>query len=275
MHTCARRSECRRHATPLTYTLRMRPRCSLGSLGSRGSLALLTQLACQPSTVGETDGTDSEGAEDSWDAPDCAALELPGPAEDVAATPRADRDAEVLALTLNSFAIAAPQDSYEIIAADLAAIRALDPTLETVHPTCEDANMLEVRFTDELDAYQAIWSGIYESWDCHNEHFGVHTVSRIEGTAFWLMYSGVFGAPIVEFYERLPGFESAEVARCVPGEACGFPCLETASSINIEIFEDNGAGARQYHFTRAEGAGETLTDRAGSRAGARRVNALE
>lgn len=225
------------------------------------SLAVLTLLlACQPSSDGETDGTDSEGAGDDWGAPDCATVELPGPAEDVAATPRADRDAEVLALTVSPYAIAAPQDTYDIIAADLAAIRALDPTLADVHPTCDDATSIEIWIhSDDLELVQAISLMQYKAWDCHNERFGVEQVSRIDGIAFRLSYAGVFGSPLRDLYASLPGLSVAEgvdVSLCDPFVGCQPYCREGASAIVVEKFEENGAGARQYHFTREDDGGD-------------------
>ncbi|MCB9756623.1 MAG: hypothetical protein H6713_42440 [Myxococcales bacterium] len=211
------------------------------------SLLVAALVSCQQSPDGEMA---------LWDAPDCATVDLPGPASDVAATPRSDRDAELLALTVAPDAIAAPQAIYERIAADLAAIRALDPALEDVHPECDDRRALSIWFHASQDVLDAILAGEYHAWDCHNAYFGIDELERIDGVAFSLPFSGVLGDGIKDVYAAIPGLEDVDIFVCDEDPYACPSCPEGSASITVEVFEDDGVGARQYRFVWADGADE-------------------
>jgi len=110
---------------------------------------------------------DSGSLPPDYPAPDCTLYVLPGPYELVAATPRPDHDAEVLALALDPTAVAAAPADYDTITADLGAIRALDPTLADVHVGCVVPSGIAFWFFDDEDVNQAIWADDYQAWDCH------------------------------------------------------------------------------------------------------------
>lgn len=82
-------------------------------------------------------GTETGGDDEAWnEPPSCGELELPGTAAELASTPRADRSAELLALSTDASALVASDEAYSLIAADIEAIVVLDPGLADVTPEC-------------------------------------------------------------------------------------------------------------------------------------------
>lgn len=205
----------------------------------------------------ETDGETTDSEDLYLMPPDCDSLDLPGIPEDLSATPRPDRDAEILALRITPDAIVASQPLYTIIAGDLEAIRALDPTLDEVHAECDDPVALDF-YDFSVEVVHLVWSKAYQAWDCHNEHYGADDIWRTDGYAFRVTFDGVVGESIVAPYASLPGFEEIEIFRaCRAGSPCGENCREDASAIDLEVFEDGGSGPRQYRWVHADGGGES------------------
>lgn len=193
-------------------------------------------------------------------APDCADLVLPGADEDVAATPRADRDAETLALRLDPSRFVAAQADYVVIAEDLVAIRALDPIVGDVHIECEIPLGYDFWFS-RSEIVDAVWLGNYHAWDCHNLRYGIEHrpvgegghVWRTDGLAFAMQVDGVYApAAFIELYASIPGLDDAGITpkwRLVsydPNE-----CVPMSGSIALDA--DSPAaladGARTYAFT--------------------------
>lgn len=100
----------------------------------------------------------------------------------MASTPRADADAEIVA-TLAAGTLTAPDALYARVVDDLGAIRAHDPSLETVHARWPFGTGIYVSFDEAGTAeYQA---GTYDDWDCVNaRHEGVPRESGLEDTAY-------------------------------------------------------------------------------------------
>ena len=203
---------------------------------------------------------DVGGAWPNLPAPDCAALTLPGADEDVAATPRPDRDAETLALRLDPSRFVAAQADYVVIADDLAAIRALDPIVGEVHVECEVPLGYDFWF-DRFEVVDAVWVGTYHAWDCHNMRYGIEHrpagegghVWRTDGLAFAMQVDGVYApAAFTELYASIPGLDDAGITpkwRLVsydPNE-----CMPMSGSMTLDA-DSPGAlaeGARTYFFT--------------------------
>ena len=200
----------------------------------------------------ETPTTASTGA--AWEeAPDCEGLQLAGDPADLAATPRPDRYAEVLALSVEpSFAVA-PQAHYEIVRADLAAIRAIDPPLADVHvaPMHFDGLALWL-LNGSQAALESIWGDRYRAWDCLNAHYGGSYPRPIDGFGFLLLFDGVYGEAVRDAYAALPGLEEAGVSR---SSVCIVSTCEFAGSIELTptVDAEGDLVAREYRFESKDG----------------------
>jgi hypothetical protein len=196
-----------------------------------------------------------------YPAPDCATLLLPGPPSDVAATPRPDHDAEVLALSLDPTRVAAPQARYDVVTADLAAIRALDPTLADVHVGCVVPNGIVFWLFDDLDVNDALFAGTYHAWDCHDDYFHRRQELRVDDVAVAIELDGVFGEAMNEAYASLPGLDDQGAwwfpRDDWPGpEGYGPDCEAAAGAITLTatLLPDGALDQRDYLFERTDGS---------------------
>jgi len=214
----------------------------------RHLLAVALLAACGPGTAG--DG--ATGA--AWEeAPDCEGLQLAGDPADLAATPRPDRDAEVLALSVAPAVAVAPQAHYEIVRADLAAIRAIDPPLADVHVAPMYFDALELWFPGgSRGALWSIWGGSYHAWDCLNEYYGGSYPQPIDGVGFLLRFDGVYGEAVRDAYAALPGLEEADVGR---SSVCIVSGCEFAGLIELTptVDAEGDLVTREYRFESKDG----------------------
>ena len=219
------------------------PADATGSVGTTGSSGT-------SGTTGSTGDAPTTGAPDYYESPDCMTLELPGDPVDLASTPRSDRDAEVLALAIDPSRAVASQAHYEVVADDLAAIRALAPELAEIHNDCAYPDGLQMWFHGENQALMlAGLRGEYRGWDCHRAAYGTVGPYLIDGIAVKLKLDGVFSDVVRDAYAALPGFEEVEVTRCRFAECPKRQC-EPSGSISLAVTLD-GEGAldsREYRF---------------------------
>lgn len=208
-------------------------------------------------TTGDTmtDGTPTTGSTDApWEqAPDCQGLRLPGDPADLAATPRPDRDAEVLALSAAPSLAVARQIHYELVRADLTAIRAIDPPLADVHVALTHFDALELWFLDgSRRALDSIWAGEYRAWDCLNQHYGGSDPWPIDGSGFLLRFDGRYGEAVRDVYAALPGLEEADISR---SSVCIISDCEFAGTIELTPTVDPGGDlvTREYRFESKDG----------------------
>lgn len=224
-----------------------------GSSGVTGS-GSGAESAGQAESESESGTTGSIGNE----APDCSTVVALGDPADVAATPRADRDAELLALALVPDAVAAPQVLYDVIADDLAQIRAVAPELDALHVQCQIPAGYTFWF-DDAATVELVWWGDFHGWDCLNATYGVQyeafgdggDVWRIDGLGFAVGFSGVFGEAVVEQYRALPGLADAsvgplwEVGDWFQDECEALPDLLTLDATTEAVAEH---GLRRYDW---------------------------
>lgn len=197
---------------------------------------------------------------DEYPAPDCATLLLPGPYTDVAATPRPDHDAEVLALSVDPSRAAAPQARYEVVTADLAAIRALDPSLADVHVGCVAPNGIAFWFFDDEAVNDALFADDYHAWECHNEYFHVRRAERIDALAVAIELDGVFGEMVGQAYAGLPGLGD-QAAHWFQRDDWPVPthsgpdCTATTGAITLTttLLPTGALDQRDYRFERTDG----------------------
>ncbi len=141
----------------------------------------------------------------------------PGPlgnTEDLAATPRADGNLELLALVLEPDAVVASEATYQRVVADVAAIRALVPDLAPIaYRPPHDGNTVRIHLEDSgVDAWAM---GAFGGWDCLNEALGATVTGIMDNFDFHsplLVLRGIHGmARVQQLYEQLPGVSGTEL----------------------------------------------------------------
>jgi hypothetical protein len=184
-----------------------------------------------PSPAPETE-PNPEPAETPLPDPGCEpppALQ-PGTAQ----TPRADAEAEQLALEATG-AIVAPQQVYDRIICELARIRQAYPEVAQLvaRPSWISENVL-IGF-DEQGAAE-VRRGTYHAWDVLNERFGL-AETELSGDLAALTFEGRFYSPLVaEAYATLPHVRYAEPNFTVgDGDDA---CLEIAGDTHFFVFVD-------------------------------------
>jgi hypothetical protein len=199
------------------------------------------------------------GGSDSPDlpAPPCDEVELLGEPADVALTPRADRDAESLALRVSAGAFVARQDHYEVIVADLAAIREIEPELAAVRIECEVPVGYDFWFNGP-EVVEAVWRGTYRAWDCHNAFYGIEhrpageggDVWRIDGIAFAMQVDGLYSQQFVEVYRSIPGMEEAGISpKWTVDSYSPEECEASSGSIDLQVTDPTGGGLGERTYT--------------------------
>lgn len=213
-----------------------------------------------PSTTSETDDSSTTSGDggttgDPYGPPDCAALVLPGDPADVAATPRVDRDAEVLALALDPSKAVAPQQHYDVVATDLAAIRALDPTLADVHTGCVFPNAIEFWFFVDAEPSFALFKGEFHVWDCHNAFYDPYGWYPIDGVGWVLELDGVFSDVVRQSYDDLPYLEDSSATWVTDHQLSSGRCTppENGLTLAATFTPDETLDQRDYRFELATG----------------------
>ena len=131
---------------------------------------------------------------------------------EIALTPRADENLELLALSLEPDALTASQANYERIVADMRSIRALQPAIASIGFFApNDGKTLSVGFTDI--ALESVRAGDYSAWDCLNDFYELESQSivGIFNPSVRLKLAGIYNLGVLaELYRQLPGVEYAD-----------------------------------------------------------------
>lgn len=137
-----------------------------------------------------------------------------GSAEEIAATPRDDANLELLALALDTAEIVATQETYDRVIADVAAIRALEPSIADVgYLGSNDGKQLLLSPDDKT--MQSIAAGEYSAWDCLNDFYQLDPTKPMPiqvGSSFVVItLKGQYHlGQLSDLYAKLPGIESVE-----------------------------------------------------------------
>jgi hypothetical protein len=175
-------------------------------------LSAIPLMACNGTSVIGGGDTESSGAAGGGDAPYCPATSPLATPEELATTPRADAEAEVLAFQAAG-TLVAPDDVYDRVLQDLGRIRADHPEVTgiTGHATFTPDQML-VGFDDA--GHAALEAHTYTDWDCLNVLYGGMLTD-----VFWLIpaaalhFNGRFNSPLlIKEYEKVPHVKSAEAS---------------------------------------------------------------
>lgn len=218
------------------------------------------------SSTSSSSATSAESSTTIADTPECDALMLPGDPDDIAATPRPDRDAEILALELAPERFVARTVDYDVVASDLAAIRTLAPEISDVHAECRVPDGYDFWLFMDYEIVDAVFNFMYHAWDCHNLYYGIDyrpfgeggDVQRFDGVAFRMIVRGVYSPAFPMLYAQLPGFETASIEPYSDptfGDACDAITLDaTLDSDGLPDertyrFESTELGARTFRVT--------------------------
>jgi hypothetical protein len=137
--------------------------------------------------------------------PICA--KLPGTAEQIARTPRADENLELLAISLSA-GITADDQIYRRLVRDIAAIRTVDPRMRMIEYRAPDTGELMV--TPVSSQKRLFLDGRYTEWDCLNRYLHVSNIQYRQGFAT-LRFDGRFNLQQVgELYSSLVGVRFAD-----------------------------------------------------------------
>lgn len=135
-----------------------------------------------------------------------------GTPEEIALTPRADENLELLALSLEPGRITASTSTYERVVADIAAVRAVSPDLADVrYFAADDGKTIYLGLTDI--AAQSLRAGKYSAWDCLNDAYGFTSITQNDafGSSYVLIQlHGIYDVGrLATLYAQLPGVSSA------------------------------------------------------------------
>jgi hypothetical protein len=254
----------------------MSPRSSSPSSGARSGLLLLVSLcagACDPQPIGALENAQPDAAPPPTDdggvappppadarpgsdvaAPDAAVRTNcpPGPVtpEEVAATPRANTQLELLAMHLSKGKVVADQAIYDRLVRDLPAIRAVYPALASYFSMGRSFGSTIMIWPDAV-ALRQMRNGTYEPWACPNQLYGVtrSNLSGVPGGLTTVTFKGVYNTRLLAAeYARMPGVERAEP------DGGGLPAVVTGTSAgnSYKILCATPEGRDLWHYVFAE-----------------------
>jgi hypothetical protein len=163
-----------------------------------------------------------------------------GTADELARTPRADTNLELLALALDAGQLTATQATYERVVADVTAIRASAPSLGTLEfwPP-HDGRSILITFGSE--ANDALGAGVYTAWDCLLTAYRVQVGGVIDTFPTYaptLTLGGIFDlVRLQELFEQLP-----DVSADISFNTGRSPCSARAGE-HYEYVVDRTSGA--------------------------------
>jgi hypothetical protein len=172
-----------------------------------------------------------------------------GTAAEIAATPREDEEAELIALFLGG-GLTAPQPLYERVRDDLAALRAAAPELADV-PFIPRHDARTLLLTVDEATAAAMEAGTYTAWSCLNDWYAASRTQIFSFPVALVEFAGILDTErIAAEYALLPGVEAVEVnvvARALP--STDYLCALVQGN-EIHYFAETGDdGERSFlHF---------------------------
>jgi len=180
-----------------------------------------------------------------------------GTVEQLQSTPRADEEAEQLALLLGGDLIASNAD-YARVRADLATIRAARPVLADFHflPNHSPHDLL---FTVDADTWLQMKAGQYHAWDCVNAWYGVRTEVFSQFPVGALELRGVVDLErVMVDFRSLPGLKSLELDAggigIDPPPPLRVVCAIARGDVYHYFFDDTGRSVPQAQWLSRPGA---------------------
>jgi len=159
--------------------------------------------------------------------------------EEVATTPRADAEVEILALRAGDVLLA-PDDVVARIGRDLAAIRADYTDVATITPRLRASpSSVLVLFDD--DTVDDVEADSYTAWDCPNALYRATDISEPRFGGVTITFEGRFEPEILGTeYAKLPGVTNAGAS----------PSIGGGNDISIDVVGES------YHWVFIQGSGD-------------------
>jgi hypothetical protein len=121
--------------------------------------------------AGQNEPVRDGGPFSASDAGFCSTYVALAGADEIATTPRADKDLELLALTFSD-GLVAEQPVYDRVVADVASIRAADPTLVGINHSDYGGGTSVLVYFDDQQVAARVKAGTFHEWDCLNQYYG-------------------------------------------------------------------------------------------------------
>ena len=179
--------------------------------------------------------------------------------DELALTPRADWNLELLALSLEPERVVASQGTYDRLVSDVGAIRALEPGLSEVdYLASHDGRRIQLQWTDV--AAKTFEEGVYTAWDCLNEAYGLTGFSAHDQTIDLELDGNYNLSHVLQQYEQLPGVTGGAYG----GGSLDGPtiCVLRDGARHEYVFDDTGGNCptrctehQAYHFS-SDAAGQ-------------------
>jgi hypothetical protein len=180
----------------------------LGPAGAAGDGAEAGTAGAMAGSAGTAGNAEAAGSAGAAECPSG----VPS-AEELAATPRADINLELLALR-HSTGIVADPEIYARIVRDVTAIRAADPSVAGIaYFPSQDGRTLSL----DVDpaTFSQMQSGEYHAWDCLNQsyvvtHLDLEAFDTIHLQNAFITFKGIYEiSEVASQYASLPGVSSA------------------------------------------------------------------
>ena len=159
--------------------------------------------------------TNEMTAHDGGAAPDSCLMGLVT-ATELASTPRADTNLELLALRLSPGRVVADQAVYDRLVRDVGAIRAQRADLATIRYVSASDGMT-IPMTVDLDTAARMMNGTYAPWDCMNARLGAAMpfeftrIGDADHVFVFVKLKGIYATDVLApEYARLPGVIGAD-----------------------------------------------------------------
>ena len=175
-------------------------------------------------------------------------------ASELAATPRADTNLELLAIAKSPLKLIADQAIYDRLVRDVRLIRAERPSLANVSfwPRRQDGKRLGLRVPTSI--VDQIEKGEYHGWDCLNAAYGlenIETFQRISREYVSVTLKGIYNMDLIAAeYAQLPEVISVETT--VVGGDGPTICLSMGPDVWQYAFDeasgDCPAGCTEHHY---------------------------
>jgi len=181
--------------------------------------------------------------------------------EEIAATPRAETNLELLAIDLAG-GLTARQALYDRLERDLTAIRADTPAVENVHYMQSTDGKSLYLVADSAGTYAAMERGDYDAWDCLNTWYGLEEIvtdAPSPATNPWVIVElkGIYDLyRIAPEYAELPGIASAiPLPLGYPAILLSALCVHREGATYHYFFDVSGGGGYTtfYFTTEADG----------------------
>ncbi len=187
------------------------------------------------------------GSSDAGDV-SCVDYEPQAPRDHLAASPRENEIAELLALELSDTIVATPE-AYEMVARDLDAIA---PSVASIQVYSRDWSSIPMPLELDDEGLKKLKSGNYRAWDCPNEAYGVSLeLTKWDNVAVNFGSKRLKRSKLVAEYKALPHVTNLSLALgVVDGPDI---CLEVVGATRYYIVDRAGGdcqvGCTTHQYT--------------------------